>query len=110
MGQDVVDHLLDPAPGLLRTGQTAGNPSGHLLDHVTPTPGGRGSAQLGQALAHHSLLVVQPCVDLLLGTTAADDLGQPLLGGEAGVGGVGQPAVVQALVRLARRPGGVPRR
>ncbi len=99
MAENVVGDVFDPAPDVLGTGQACGSPTGHLLDHVAPTPGGRRSAQLGQALGNHLIDVHHLDVDSLLGGKALiDHLGEPVLGSEAGVGGVVEPAVVQTFV------------
>ena len=77
MGEHVVGHLLDPAPGAVGAYQAGGSPASHLLHHVVSAPGGRGSDHLGQALAHDGPPVGEPCIKLLLENPPVDDLGQP---------------------------------
>ncbi len=73
MGEHVVGHLLDPAPGV-GAYQAGGSPASHLLHHVVSAPGGRGSDQLGQALAHDGPPVGAPCIKLLLEYPPVDDV------------------------------------
>ncbi len=75
LGQHLVGHLLDPAPGLVGTGHSSGSPPCRLPDHVTPAPGGRRSAQLGQALGHHVVDVEPLLGELLLKDLLVEDLG-----------------------------------